>query len=251
MEVGNIKLYRQITEWEWYCDINTCRLFIHMLLKANWKQGRFQGVEIPRGSFASSYNILSKETGLTVQQVRTALKHLNSTQEVTQCQHGKFTVFTVKNYSLYQDTNTVTNNDVTQVQHDDNREVTTIEEVKKEKKKEVKNNIICSEQSTEQPVIIFSLNDNTQYPVYRGAVQEWAELYPAVDVIQQLRSMKGWLDSNPRKRKTKSGITRFINNWLAKEQNKGGAVTTPQPVSNSNKLQTEEYLEKRMREMGL
>ena len=46
--------------------------------------------------------------------------------------------------------------------------------------------------------------------------------YPAVDVIQQLRNMRGWLDANPAKRKTKRGINAFIVRWLAKEQDKGG-----------------------------
>ena len=40
--------------------------------------------------------------------------------------------------------------------------------------------------------------------------------------MQELRNMKGWLDANPNKRKTHSGMQRFINGWLAKEQNKGG-----------------------------
>lgn len=47
-------------------------------------------------------------------------------------------------------------------------------------------------------------------------------MYPAVDIIQELRKMVGWLDSNPTKRKTKRGISRFINNWLASAQDKGG-----------------------------
>ena len=53
---GHIKIDRRILEWEWYSDINTCRLFIHLLLKANWKDGRFQGTEVPRGSLVTSYN---------------------------------------------------------------------------------------------------------------------------------------------------------------------------------------------------
>ena len=36
--------------------------------------------------------------------------------------------------------------------------------------------------------------------------------------------MKGWLDSNPNKRKTSRGILRFINGWLAREQNRNGSV---------------------------
>ena len=33
--------------------------------------------------------------------------------------------------------------------------------------------------------------------------------------------MKGWLDSNQKKRKTKRGILRFVNAWLSREQDKG------------------------------
>lgn len=101
---GHIKLDRKILNWEWYTDVNTCKLFLHLLLKANWEDGRFQGVEVPRGSFVSSYQVLATETGLTVKNVRTALGHLQKTGEVAVNRHPKFSVFTVKNYCLYQST---------------------------------------------------------------------------------------------------------------------------------------------------
>lgn len=132
--MGHIKLDRKILEWEWYTDINTCRLFLHMLLRANWKDGRFQGVDIPRGSFVSSYQNIAAETGLSVQNVRTAIKHLKSTGELTVIQHAKFSVFTVNNYCLYQSDNTVANNQTTGNQQSANRQLTTIEEEKEVKK---------------------------------------------------------------------------------------------------------------------
>lgn len=90
---------------------------------------------------------------------------------------------------------------------------------------------ICAEQApAPQPVITLSLNDNSEYPVIQTQVDEWAALYPAIDVMQQLRNMKGWLKSNPTKRKTRGGILRFITNWLAKEQDRGRAS----PVSYGN-----------------
>ncbi len=136
-----IKLSRKLLEWEWYTDVNTCRLFIHMLLKANWKDGRFQGADVPRGSFVSSISRLALETGLSEMQVRTALKHLKATGEVTGCQQAKFTVFTVNNYNKYQADNRVItevqqpcNREVTGEQQADNTRVTTIEEKKEVKK---------------------------------------------------------------------------------------------------------------------
>ncbi|MEQ2852016.1 hypothetical protein AAAV41_08580, partial [Hominiventricola filiformis] len=100
--MGHIKIDRRILEWEWYKDLNTCRLFFHLLLRANWKDGRFQGMEIPRGSLVTSYNNLAAETGLSVKNVRTALKHLETTGEVAVNRHPKFSVVTVNNYNLYQ-----------------------------------------------------------------------------------------------------------------------------------------------------
>ncbi len=98
-----IKIDRKILDWEWWSDINTHRLFMYMLLKANWKDGSFKGVDVPRGSFVSSISKLSESTNLTVDEIRTALKHLKSTNEITSKSHSKFTVFTVNNYNLYQD----------------------------------------------------------------------------------------------------------------------------------------------------
>ena len=83
MDGGFIKIDRGILDWEWYSDINTTRLFIHLILKANWKDGRFQGQEIKRGSFVTSYLKLAEETELTVNQVRTSLNKLKSTGEIT------------------------------------------------------------------------------------------------------------------------------------------------------------------------
>lgn len=131
-----VKISRKILEWEWYKDVNTKVLFFHILLKANWKDGRFQGIEIPRGSFVTSYQTLADETGLTVMNIRTAIKHLKLTQEITVSQHSKFSVITVKNYDTYQTTNTVTNSQLTGNQQAANRQLTTIEEGKKERKEE-------------------------------------------------------------------------------------------------------------------
>lgn len=84
---------------------------------------------------------------------------------------------------------------------------------------------LCAEPETvtAPPAIFLPLNDGTDYPVSQEQCHEWAGLYPAVDVIQQLRNMRGWLDGNPTKRKTKRGIVRFITGWLAREQDRGWA----------------------------
>lgn len=78
------------------------------------------------------------------------------------------------------------------------------------------------EKEVEPPVITLLLNDGTEYPVYQEYVDKMAKLYPVVDVMQELRNMSAWCINNPKKRKTRSGITRFMNTWLSNEQDKGG-----------------------------
>ena len=75
--------------------------------------------------------------------------------------------------------------------------------------------------------ITLTLNDKTEHEVLQSQINNWSELYPVVDVMQELRSMKGWLDANPKKRKTKKGINSFINAWLARTQDKGGRGYSP------------------------
>lgn len=75
------------------------------------------------------------------------------------------------------------------------------------------------------PVISLPLNDGTFFDVSENDRAKWSQLYPNVDVLQQLRNMAGWCDANPTKRKTRGGIKRFITAWLAKEQDKGGKAS--------------------------
>ena len=93
-----------------------------------------------------------------------------------------------------------------------------IENRDKEKKKELHNaqsdNIAC------EPGITITLNDKSEYPIYQHMIDEWIELYPNVDVMQELRNMKGWCNANLERRKTKRGILRFIVGWLSREQDK-------------------------------
>lgn len=83
----------------------------------------------------------------------------------------------------------------------------------------------------EPAVISLPLNDGTLHGVTASEVKKYRELYPAVDVMQELRNMVGWLDGNPSKRKTKAGVRRFINGWLSREQDRGRPGQPQQPQS--------------------
>lgn len=135
MQDGNyIKINRNILEWEWYKNINTCRLFLHMILKANWKDGKFEGKEIKRGSFVSSVKNLALETELTEREIRTGISHLKKTGEVTSKATNKYTIFTVVNYNIYQANDKQNDKQETNNRHSNDILTTTIEEKKKGKK---------------------------------------------------------------------------------------------------------------------
>ena len=99
---GFILLYRQITDWEWYQNPNTFRVFLHILLKANFTDGRFEGREIKRGQCVTSLDHLSKETKLSVKEVRTALNHLIGTGELASESCNRYRIITVVKYNDYQ-----------------------------------------------------------------------------------------------------------------------------------------------------
>lgn len=252
---GQILLHRKIIEWEWYTEINTKVLFIHMLLKANWKEGNFKGTTVPRGSFVSSIAKLAEETGLTGDEVRTAILHLIQTGEITKQSTNKYTVFTVVNYNLYQD--------ITKQDKSTARTIPelfpTIEKSNKRNKKEINNitkdDIICPEPEKSAPNpsdISLLLVDKSVYEVPLDKIALWRETYPAVDIEQELRRMIAWLDSNPSKRKTRRGIERFINNWLARTQDNGGTKGQKgvnEPVGN-NRYNTDARRERLARKVA-
>ena len=118
---GFITLQRQIIDWEWYDDANTFRLFIHILLKANHTDKNYRGILIKRGTFLTGRDVLAKETGLSIQQIRTGLKKLKSTNEITIKTNSKGSVVQVVKYNNYQ---TITNK-TTNKQPASNQQVTT------------------------------------------------------------------------------------------------------------------------------
>jgi len=99
---GYISLHRQIQSWEWYKNPNTAFLFIHLLLSANFTDTRFMGKKIRRGQLVTSLPSLANETGLSIQNVRTAIKHLISTGEITDSSCRTYRVITVVKYNDYQ-----------------------------------------------------------------------------------------------------------------------------------------------------
>ena len=99
---GFVIIHRKITDWEWYKDTNTRDVFLHLILTCNHEERKFMGETIRPGERVASYAIIAEELGLSIRNVRTAIKHLKMTNEVTSRTNFQYTVFTVVNYGLYQ-----------------------------------------------------------------------------------------------------------------------------------------------------
>ena len=140
---GFVKLDRGILDWEWYEDTYTARLFFHCILKANWKAGNWKGQPYERGQFITSLPSLAKELGCSERNVRTALKHLISTGEVTSKATNKYRIITVCNYDKYQSNDRQNDRQVTGNRQASDRQVTADEEYKEIKNKR-SNNIYAS-----------------------------------------------------------------------------------------------------------
>lgn len=131
---GYIRLHRQILKWEWWSNPNTFRMFIYLLLKANYCDLKFEGKVIQRGQLVTSIPKLAQETALTPRQVRVTLDHLKLTGEVTDTYTSKYRIITVVNYDKYQNDDRQDGNQMTGERQANDRQVTVSKEIKKDNK---------------------------------------------------------------------------------------------------------------------
>jgi hypothetical protein len=125
---GWIKLHKSLLEWEWFKDHKTVHVFNYCLLKANFKEGKWQGKTIPAGSFVSGRKQIAQDTGLSEQEVRTAIFKLKSTSNLTIKSTSKYSIISIANWHKYQA------EQPTDTQ-ESNQPATTIEEGKKKERR--------------------------------------------------------------------------------------------------------------------
>lgn len=127
---GHIKLHRKIMKWGWYSHPPTLCLFIHLLLKANWQEEEWRGISLKRGQLVTGRKSLAEQTGLTERQIRTALKNLKNTGEVTIKVSNKFSILTIVKYEDYQADNSMATSKVSGKRPASDQQTTTDEEYK-------------------------------------------------------------------------------------------------------------------------
>ena len=99
---GYIKLDRRIMRWGWYDDNNTKALWLHILLSAYWDDAEYHGEPIKAGSFPITYDELSRETGMTIKQIRNSLEKLKKTEEISVLRKSRYNIITVTKWADYQ-----------------------------------------------------------------------------------------------------------------------------------------------------
>ncbi len=245
-------MHRKLQDcWIWEIDkpFDERSAWIDLLLSANHTDVKipFNGelVLVERGQFITSVRKLSEKWKWNKDKVLKFLRLLENDKMIKRDSDKFRTLITIENYDIYQDKEDMErtqdgtqqgtadghDTDTTRTRHGHepatNKNVKNVKNDKNDKNDKEYN--YCSEPkedlASEQPVITLTLNDRSEYPIYQIDVDGWKELYPSVDVVQQLRYMKAWCDSNPVKRKTSRGIKRFITSWLMKEQDKGGGYS--------------------------
>ena len=89
-----IKLPRNFVNWSWYHDANMVQLYLYLLLNANVYDVKYNDITIKRGECLVSLNHLSKETGISLQKLRTGLARLQRTKEIEykKLQYGRIIV---------------------------------------------------------------------------------------------------------------------------------------------------------------
>lgn len=106
MDRGWIKIYRSLLDWEWFDDAETLRLFIYLLLNANYEDKKWRGMVVERGQYVASFRTLAVALGISVKKVRLRLQRLSDSGAIAMERAHSFTTITISNYDTYQDTDT-------------------------------------------------------------------------------------------------------------------------------------------------
>lgn len=123
---GYIPLWRDGWEdWDWYYDDITKKVYDYCYRRASYKDRNYQGTKLKKGSFVTSRSQMARELKISVQNVRTAIEHLKSTNDLTTETSRKGTIITVENYDYLTSVNQLSNHNVTNCQPTANQQVTT------------------------------------------------------------------------------------------------------------------------------
>lgn len=191
-----VKLFRSFISWEWYTDQNTKDVFIHCLLMANWKDKKWKGTVIPRGSFITSISRLSSDLNLSEKKIRTAINHLKQSNDITVKTTNQYSLITVVKYGIYQINANKKANDFTDTEADEgqtkgNQRAIKGQQLKKDitiedKRYKIKDKSTCVPELKIHYLTERLLNKNliaeNETEIFDEIIREYLAEYDAVDV---------------------------------------------------------------------
>lgn len=152
--LGWIKLHRKFLDWEWFSDGEMTKVFLYLLLSANYENKSWKGIAVKRGQLIIGRKALAKRLGITERQIRTCLTKLKTTNEVTIKTTNKFSILTIVNYNLYQAKDEEATSETTSNQSNErpanDQQTTTTKEIKKLRNKEKKISILLWEEKNNE-----------------------------------------------------------------------------------------------------
>jgi hypothetical protein len=133
MNRGYVKVWRKIEDSGLIQLPNTLALFMHLLLRAthkDTKRGTTTGViELKRGQYISGIHKLSEALEQTDRQIRTSIDRLVKLGIITVQATNKYSIYTIENYSIYQDNDTQSDTQATSKRQSNDKETTTKQEL--------------------------------------------------------------------------------------------------------------------------
>jgi hypothetical protein len=81
------------------------------------------------------------------------------------------------------------------------------------------------------------LDDGSEHPVTEAEIAEYRSAYPLIDPLSECRKARAWCLGSPANRKTRRGVGKFLNGWMARAQKDAESrPRTPQAVAKSRPL---------------
>ena len=167
-------------EWRWYTDNNTKAVFIHLLLTACWDKKGAYGFDLVRGQLITTYKRIADETNLSIQNVRTAIRKLKTTNEIVVRGTNKFLLITIKKYNDYQNFENIV---------DDDNVVNVFEENKKAFEHKLEYDVLIMNYSSHTDVIDNMINILTDTVTYSKYITVNNNEIPAKNFIKVFNSL--------------------------------------------------------------
>lgn len=189
---GYIKLPKSLSEWEWFDDPNTLKVYIKLLFAAEFRDRRYKGCELKRGQLLTTIPKISALCGLSTQQTRTVLERLKATDKITVETTNKFSIITLVEYDCDLENNSQNNTQTTGKQQTTQQPInrlTLLQEENKELKNQ-ENARVCEDEPPKETALDRRFSEFwAAYPkkvAKAAALKVWKRLKPSQELTDQM-----------------------------------------------------------------